>query len=317
MQERLAVRVLAALICLMPVTVLAQDDLRQATEHFKLMQYDQALELTQRVIRSVDSGPEELASAYRVEGFCMAAMDRIEEAVEAFRKLLAIDPTFRLEEDTTPKISIPFDQALEAADKQAPIRLTHEPPELGEKLGGTELKATLTSNPLEMVQAVLLRYRIAGAKKEVVELFHVESSLNFSTELPTGLEAQQISYYFKAVNRYGATIAFSGSKAKPYRLRIIVKPEAKVAPVAPPVRRKEMPPRLAAPVVVPQPPPVVAAVPPPARRESVDQDKHWYQTWWFWTALGVAVVAGTTAGVVLGMDSEGSVGPDHFYVRLE
>jgi len=43
-----------------------------------------------------------------------------------------------------------------------------------------------------------------------------------------------------------------------------------------------------------------STVPPGHQRKRVENEKHWYQTWWFWTTVGVVVAAGVTTGVVLG-----------------
>ncbi len=51
-------------------------------------------------------------------------------------------------------------------------------------------------------------------------------------------------------------------------------------------------------ILIPKP-----TVPPGQQRKRVEKETHWYQTWWFWTAVGVVVVAGVTTGAVLGTRS--------------
>lgn len=45
-------------------------------------------------------------------------------------------------------------------------------------------------------------------------------------------------------------------------------------------------------------------VPPGQQRKRVEKERHWYQTWWFWTTVGVVVAAGVTTGAILGTRSK-------------
>ena len=54
----------------------------------------------------------------------------------------------------------------------------------------------------------------------------------------------------------------------------------------------------AAPVVVDEAPPVAAPEP------VAEDDTPVYKQWWFWTVIGVAVVGGVTAGLVVGLQDD-------------
>ncbi len=60
-----------------------------------------------------------------------------------------------------------------------------------------------------------------------------------------------------------------------------------------------LPPEPPKPEVAPPPPPLVAPAPPPPE----DDGGSIVGTWWFWTAVGVVVAGGVTAGVVAGTSS--------------
>jgi hypothetical protein len=64
-------------------------------------------------------------------------------------------------------------------------------------------------------------------------------------------------------------------------------------------------PLLAAPIAVPIPPLVetnLTSVPMPAERTSIDQPI--YKKWWFWTGVGVVVIAGTVTALLLTHQSD-------------
>ena len=60
------------------------------------------------------------------------------------------------------------------------------------------------------------------------------------------------------------------------------------------------------PVAIAAPPPVVPTPEPEAEDEIADTEADdgpaFYETWWFWTAVGAVVVTGTTVGLVLGIE---------------
>ena len=125
-------RKIAILLCMLPLAARA-DDLGKARKYLKQMQYRQAWKMAVKAERSETSGPEQLIEAYRLQGLAQAAMGKGKRATQAFRKLLAIQPDFRLPDSVSPKLMPPFEQAVTAAaQKQKPIRLEHAPPNAGD-----------------------------------------------------------------------------------------------------------------------------------------------------------------------------------------
>jgi tetratricopeptide (TPR) repeat protein len=281
----------------MPLAAWAGDDLQQAAQLFKQMNYMQAWKTAQRVVHSQASGPEELKAAYRLQGLSLAAMGKTHKAAIAFRKLLALDPAFRLSDDISPRLTPPFFQAVGLSEKQKPIGLEHEPPLPGDSLGGLDLKAKLTANPMRMVKAVQLRFKIDDGEKETKLVFKVNEPTTVSMKLPPGLRAKKITYYFAAVNSFGAALVTTASPDKPHELRAA----AKTLVVAP----------------APLAPGFQTAAPVPEEAAEGDHDLKatpWYKSWWFWTLLGAVVAGGTATGIVLGTQSEGTGPPYRYHV---
>jgi len=274
-------------------------DLQEATRLLDIMEYKKALKAADRVLKSPDSGPYELVAAYRIKGLSLSALGKANRSLTAFRKLLAIDPDFRLSEDVSPKLAAPFYQAVAMLRTQKPLVFEHHPPPPPAALAGSTLKIALKSDPLRMVKAIELRFASDLDDKERKMVARIKKPKTVAMKLPAGLLAGEIRYYFKAVNRYGGTLAYVGTKQKPHVLA---------------VEKVEPPPRV---VLAPAPPPEPVA---PAV-ESLDQKETepaapWYQTWWFWTAAGVAT-AMVVGGVILAADSGVTVGPADYGIRIE
>jgi hypothetical protein len=300
------VRRMAILLCLLPLTVWAAEpspDMERATQLFKQMNYRGALKVAQKMLKSSESEPGDLVSAYRIQGLCFAALGRSSRAVQSFKKLLAIDPTFRLSRDISPKLTPPFKKALRLAGDLDPIGLVHQEPDLPEALGGLEFKVTIQSDPFSMIATIRLQYRVGGAWRQM-QVASVKAPATATMTLPEELEGSEIAYYFEAQNRHGGILARAGSMAEPFKIETGV-PRSLVAVETPP----------------PVPDPLKTATDPTATGPTTkpEDDKNnggtpWYRAWWFWTVVGVAVAGAATATVLV---VQGSGGPDEFIYSIE
>jgi hypothetical protein len=302
-----AIAVAVLLLILSPV-LRAADGLDQAEQKFRQMDYAGALKLTGKLLKSAGLGPEELVRVYRVRGLSLAATNKSKEAAKAFALLLAIDPSFRLSDDVSPKLLPPFELALKVIANKKPIGLSHQPPDPGQA-PAVELAVTLDADPFKMVKSVRLRcWPPSGPERVVAQA--VKGPGTFKLKLPAGTEAGPIRYAFEALNRSGSVLARAGSEQQPFSLGAPPAPP----PAVPPVVAAAPPP----PNLVPPPggnqgqPELVANPDPPEERRSTP----WYKTWWFWTGVGV-LVAGAVTGGVLGAGVGGSTsGPIHYQINI-
>jgi len=285
------------LVVLVPTAARASD-LQEAARLLDNMEYKKALKAADRVLMSPKSGPHELMAAYRIKGLSLSALGKANRALVAFRKLLELDPSFRLSEDLSPKLAAPFYQAVAMLRSQKGLELEHHPPKPEGVLAGLALKVTLKSDPQRMVKSIQLRFRTDMDEKERKMTARIRKPGTVAMKLPAGFLAGEIRYYFKATSKYGATLAYVGTKQKPFVLA---------------AEKVEAPARLVlAPVAPPEPKPLVEPVSP----KEPELAPPWYQTWWFWTAAGVAT-AMIVGGAVLATDSGVTIGPANYGIRIE
>jgi hypothetical protein len=269
-----------------PLGALAGPELDEARELLRRMDYGRAMDRAEGVLRAAHSGPEELVEAYRILGLGAAALGRSGEAQTAFRRLLAIEPAFRLPREVSPKLRPPFERALAEAAGQAPIGLEHEPPAVGTSLAGTRLEARVESDPLSMVRGLRFRYLSGPQVKELAVLVGVQRKL--SLRLPRGFAGQVFTYWVEALNEHGAVLARLGSQARPLELRALAE----------------------------QPPPPALASPGDGPGTPAEVEPAWYQSWWFWTVVGAVVVAGAVTGGVLGAQASGEPDPLRWQIEV-
>ncbi|HUU03550.1 MAG TPA: tetratricopeptide repeat protein [Myxococcota bacterium] len=297
-------RMLALIACLLPFSAQAGDDLQQAEKYFKRLEYRQAVKAAENVLNTRNADHKALVSAYRMQGLCFAAIGKTKKSVAAFSRLLAIEPSFRLSKLVSPKLSPPFYQALGLASDRKPISLSHEQPKNVKAIEGLRLTVTLEANPFHLVAAVRLRYRVSGSREQQLsKIIKGTGLVEFS--LPEKLPGYKLKYYFEALNRHGGVLFTTAASGKAFEIKTTPKLVAKNPPI----------------VAVSQPPLEATPAPPPAGVDStataVPDRTRWYNSWWFWTAVGV-VVAGAATGTAVALTSGGSSsGPYHYGIEVK
>lgn len=273
----------------LPAAGRAADDLDQAVELTLQMDYPRALKLANRALKSSSSGPAELAKAYEIQGTCLASLGKTKNAVQSFRRLLAIDPGFRFGENVSPKIAEPFEQALKESEGQKKITLSHHA--LAEMMtpDRLELKATLEADPLSMVKKIRMSYRVDGGKQHQ-KMKRIKGTKTVTMRFSKKLKAKEIRYWFEALNRHKGVLARTGSQSEPFVVKIQPPPPPVVA-VSPVVKKKPEA----------KPPGLPPEALPPAKKLPPEEDGDsgaWYRQWWLWTGVGVLVTGAVVAAVL-------------------
>jgi hypothetical protein len=245
-----------------------------------------------------------MVDAYRLKGLCLSAVGRLEGAVGAFRRLLSIDPTFRLSRDVSPKLAPPFFKAL--AMEQKPISLAHTPPKLVKSLAGHEMEVVLKDDPFGMVNGIRLVFWGEDGTENKVET-SLDGPGKVLMNLPLNIKGTTISYCFEATTKSGGVLNRLGTKDKPFDLQV---PGARPALVlGRPPSGTEM---LSTSALATNEKLAAGAGTEPEKKS---KGRPFYKTWWFWTVVGVAVAgaaAGTTIAIVNGRGSSGN----HDYVVM-
>lgn len=102
---------------MLTVTLLsaANADLQAASRAFEEGAYDQVLPLTQRALKA-KLDPQQQRRVHELEAMTHAAFDRSTEAIEAFRRVLALDPAYSPPEDASPKVLGLFQRAAQSIE---------------------------------------------------------------------------------------------------------------------------------------------------------------------------------------------------------
>ncbi len=280
---------------LLPGVALGADDLRQAQKLYESMEYKPAIAASERALRTPGMRPEDLVEVYRIQGLCLSVLGKTEGSVQAFKRLLSIDSSFRLSRDVSPKVSAPFYQALSLVKDAPGIVVKHEPPSEIPQLGGTQLQADIDSDPMGLIAALRLRYRSGAAEedKTLTTRAHRPGVVTFT--LPGGLRGEGLEYHIEVLNPYGGVLARVGSAESPFRVGV-----ARKTPLVATVSDEDSEAAGAAnsAAFALEGPSLVEKAADKPKDSELSEEKPWYKTWWFWTAVGV-VVTGAAVGTAL------------------
>ena len=242
--------------------------IEKAADAFSAMDFEKALDLLERALSEGGKTPGELVRIYSLRAQSLALLGRLEQAREAFRIVLSIDPAFRLPPDASPRLTQPFSKVL--AEKTPPLELRLVPGRIS-AAAPPQLLLTLI-DPLRLSGEVTIYARWAGRADFVPLRLAVTPGNEVQVQL-SGLErpgpaTEYLEYYAELYDRFSNRLAVRADAAHP--LRALLQKEEK--PVA-------LPP--AAPLPAPTP--------------------AWYSKWWVWAIVGTAIAAGggVAAGVIL------------------
>ncbi|RLB55152.1 MAG: hypothetical protein DRI34_11000 [Deltaproteobacteria bacterium] len=275
------------ILVLVPALALAGERGSEAQRKLDDLDFDGAIEAARKVLGDDTAQPEDLQEAYKVLGLAYSATGRDDEAMVAFRKLLSIDSDFQLSPDISPKLAAPFYQALAITREMKPLSLGYQPETTPDGTPPGRVSFKLEADPMRLISRVRICLAAKPGSWDCSTSRSLEGPAELEFELPR-TAGEPARYYFEALNEHGGVVARLGSRRQPLGER--TRQQTPVAAAALPAAGE-----------------LAGSVPAAATP--------WYQSWWFWTAVGV-VVAGTAVGLGVGL-SGGTAGPVDYNVVVQ
>jgi tetratricopeptide (TPR) repeat protein len=268
MQSRNAIfgGVLFAALTLGAIDVHADNDaLARAQSLYEELRYEEAYAAYREALAIKGNRPADIADIYLHLGILAASMDRKDEAVDQFARLLLVNPGAQLAKGVPPKVRGPFETALLKRASTTPFRLDHAPLNRLPAAGGLQVEAQLQGDSLDLARGITLRYRQVGATSYSALSKEGKGRLLFTvaaSELPA---KRDVEYFLELNDAFGGVLLEFGAANSPIVVRA-----AQGGPT-----------------------PVAAAAAEPAAA--------WYKNPWIWVATGagaVLLLAGGTAVAV-------------------
>lgn len=268
MQPRNAIfgGVLFAALTLAAIDARADNDaLARAQSLYDELRYEEAYAAYREALAIKGNRPTDIADIYLHLGILAASMDRKDEAVDQFARLLLVNPGAQLAKGVPPKVRGPFEIAQTARATTNSFRLDHAPINRLPAAGGLQVEAQLQGDSLDLARGVTLRYRQAGAASYSALSKEGRGRLLFTvaaSELP---EKRDVEYFLELNDAFGGVLLEFGAANSPIVVRAS---QGGATPVA---------------------------------ASHVESTAAWYKNPWIWVATGagaVLLLAGGTAVAV-------------------
>jgi tetratricopeptide (TPR) repeat protein len=240
-----------------------EDEIDRARAQLEALDYTGASETAEALLKRGGNGPEALRALHQLLGWAYGALGRVPEAKRQWRRLLALEPDYRIDARASPKIRRPLAEVLSDWAGRPGLTVLHRPPERPRSGKPLRLAVEVIEDPLQMVQRLRVVYRPPGVSRSARFVGGVRSGQQIAVDLPipaAPIEGGVLRYHLELLDRQQNIVARLGSAGQPYRLAETSEPSTQ---------------------------PTAAATPTP-----------WYRRWWVWTLAGVVVAGATAAAVV-------------------
>lgn len=255
---------------------------------YKQLYYSQAMAVCKKALLEGKNSRRELIYLLGFKGLIEAAMGKREQAVDAFKQMLVIDPRSKLAVGQPPRVEQAFDDAQKWIAKHGALSVAISAPEKAARDATVQIGLTVVSDPYSMAGHAVLHLRPSGTK-----LFSARSSRGEAISWEIRLDvlegidrADALEYYVVVYDPDQNEVMLFGSSIRPRRIGL---PTAK--PAVPPL--------------------VVRAVNGTEERPAPSASGHttakpWFKRWRLWAVVStifVAVTVGTAVAISAGSSS--------------
>ena len=237
----------------------AGDVIRAATSAYAELDFEKALGLARQAERTEGNSRDLLVRIYHLEGLCLGALERYQEARTVFHRLLTLEPAFRLGADISPRVRKPFEEARRTNPRRLEVRSV--PPAGAWKGEVVGLAFVVASDPAGMLRSIRIWYKTNEQQKYRSIRAPLRGRgrhiVNLTVPAIKG-DKGRLEWYAVAEGEHYSRLQQFGDARHPAVLEIVDRDTLAAAPSRP-----------------------------------------WYKQWWVWTIVGGVVVAGATTAAVL------------------
>lgn len=253
----------------------------QGIDLYNDLEYEQSITMLQRALVRAENVPEQKIAIFQYLALDYLVLDRAEDAVQAFRQLLAIQPEYELD----PAVFSPEHRRfLEGVRAQwesegrpgwvspesllRPVVVNHELPAEAERDRSLDLQVSVI-DPDGRLRQLVVSYRAPG-EPGFVRVPAEAVAGGFAATVPGDrIQPPLIEYFFEALDAQGRVVGTRGDERSPLR------------------------------------------VPVPG-----DEEGSIVEEWWFWTLIGVGVAASVAIPLAVVYGGEGSSSSDPATVTI-
>ncbi len=195
----------------------------EGLEALKVLRAREAIILFERAKKEGPLDYADHTKLYEQLGTAYAYAGETDEAVEAFRMLLLLNPTVMLSYTISPKVTRAFEQARqESAGRRSLTVVVHHSRTVSQGNRNVEFDLELLANPHDFIQMVRLAMIDETGKEtsKTVLLSSVASKISVSMPIDSFLSAEgtNLGYYLIGYDGSGNEVYLLGSRTDPRRV---------------------------------------------------------------------------------------------------
>ncbi len=180
------------------------DDLGDARKAIEGSDYLGARPALEKALTSGTAGPAELAEIYKLTGIVEAALGNEKPAQLSFFRWLSLDPKGSLPPGTSPKITRPFDVAIEQAKKRGPIVAKAETAD-----NPPAVTLVVVNDPVKLIVGAKVYFSVDRKPEQTLS---ADGTKKVKLELERG---KRIDLRLHAVDQHGNRVVELGSQDVP------------------------------------------------------------------------------------------------------
>jgi len=208
-----------------------KDLIAKAQALFEDQQYEESIQTLSAALVRPTNTKEQKVEIYRLLALNYITLGRKDEADNAVRGLLVVNPEYQLPANESPRFRDFFSQAqkkweaegrpglVKEKPEEKPVLLRHGSPSQGEEGKAIDLTAKLEDEG-GRVGSVKLYYR-AGSKGDFTEALAEVENGNVHAQIPgAAVKPPLMDYYFEVLDGAGGMIASRGDSQAPLRIAV-------------------------------------------------------------------------------------------------
>jgi hypothetical protein len=239
--------------------------LEKATDLYSDLKFEAALKVLYRAFGNKGNTREQLVRAYMLTGICLGSLERYDQAHQAFARMLALDPSVRLDANLAPRVREPFRRLFREGRPRLDVRVLPPP----RAIRGDPLKfiALVKDDALHMSRAVRIWVRPDQATRYSSVRARLQGEGEIQVPVAVALwegagPAASVAWYAVVEGENESVLVRFGDELHPLAIE-------------------------------------VADQAGPGGAVAGSGETSWYERWWVWALVGVAVAGATTAAVLL------------------
>jgi hypothetical protein len=192
------------------------------------LDYPGTIVLGRALLRRGVSGPKDLEKTFELMAYALIVVKKPGEAQQALRRLLALNPAFKVDTSLSPKLRRPVADMLARWAGRPGLTVTVRPPAASYTDAPMSLRAVVVEDPAQMAREVRLLYRLPADKqhRRIRRPVAKSGAATFELPLPSlGATPGKLLYVVELLDEHGNVLVRRGVGKEAMSIKLALRPK--------------------------------------------------------------------------------------------